>query len=96
VGNIPEAEEEGADTDGDDEEVEEDDHLRVVAPARQVGGTLQPGRRHVQTQGHLLHGSGNHKSFERKKVELTLFRGREACFSVLGIRDFWVQYKTSD
>jgi hypothetical protein len=44
---IPEAEEEGADTDGDDEEVEEDDQLGVVALGSQVGGTLQPGRRHV-------------------------------------------------
>ena len=55
---IPQAEEEGADTDGDDEEVEEDDHLGVVALARQVGGTLQPGRRHVQAQRHLLHTGG--------------------------------------
>jgi hypothetical protein len=53
---IPEAEKEGADTDGDDEQVEEDDQLGVVALATQVGGTLQPGRRHVQAQRHLLHG----------------------------------------
>ncbi len=65
---IPKAEEEGADTDGDDEQVEEDDQLGVVAPARQVGGTLQPGRRHVQAQRHLLHREvGNlHKLRERK------------------------------
>ncbi len=68
---IPEAEEEGADTDGDDEEVEEDDHLRVVALAAQVGGTLQPGRRHVQAQRHLLHtGLGITQASRERKSHL--------------------------
>jgi hypothetical protein len=91
---IPEAEEEGADTDGDDEQVEEDDQLGVVALATQVGGTLQPGRRHIQAQRHLLHrGLGIYTSFERAKVELTLFRGLEARFSVLGVRDILVRIR---
>ncbi len=98
MGNIPETEEEGADTDGDDEQVEEDDQLRVVAPARQVGGTLQPGRRHIQAQRHLLHVFGweSHKLREKESRATTLFRGLEACFSVLGIRDILVQGNTSD
>jgi hypothetical protein len=95
--NIPEAEEEGADTDGYDEQVEEDDQLGVVAPACQVGGTLQPGRRHIQAQRHLLHGGLRiYTSFEIKKVAPTLIRGLEACLSVLEICDIMVQCNTSD
>jgi hypothetical protein len=80
VGNIPQTEEEGADTDGDDEEVEEDDQLGVVALATQVGGTLQPGRRHVQAQRHLLHtGLG---IFEREGRPYTVSRSRSLLFNV--------------
>ncbi len=82
--NIPEAKEEGANTDGDDEEVEEDDQLGVVALARHVGGTLQPGRRHIQAQRHLCYTRGweSHKLREREGRPYTFWGSRSLLFSV--------------
>ncbi len=89
--NIPEAEEEGADTDGDDEQVEEDDQLGVVALARQVGGTLQPGRRHVQAQRHLLHTGGWEftQASRQRKSPLHFFGVGKRAFQCWGSVTLW-------